>query len=507
MAYIKVDINKLGQLESQLNRIPSVISSTASTVRSVRSGLDWDVACEAGIDSTLRRIASDLEACKSRMQNTVRFVDSAVQQYNKVEYGGKNPNSNGGRSSGGGSSKSFIALANSYVSQFWDENFNSKRFSSVADICAALATSPFSALNVYAKKKSYFDIIGDIIKDGFDNTVDFLADQYNIAKDKIKDLGECIKADIIEASNAVVETWKTGATIVKNSITSCVSAIKEDWESKGITYRIANGALAVAKIVGGVATVACAVAGTGITAGLGTPATVLVGTYGANTAISGFADLFNSITGNVDAIGEVNLLESGFKGVCGQVGEWVGNREIGESVGKAIYTVGEISTIVVSLGNLAGQIKQAHSAAGTLGESFNKAKVMVANASKEVPNAVKQLGGIITKTNISEIPYRMAQLTSSVPAINAVISDVSLINKGVEAGSKIIDKGIKVVNTLAGWEMIEQPTFLKNSISANDNLGDVMDGMEGGSKLQDAVDTVYMVTMGDLFDPLPLWDI
>ena len=87
MAYIKVDINKLGQLESQLNRIPSVISSTASTVRSVRSGLDWDVACEAGIDSTLRRIASDLEACKSRMQNTVRFVDSAVQQYNKVEYG------------------------------------------------------------------------------------------------------------------------------------------------------------------------------------------------------------------------------------------------------------------------------------------------------------------------------------------------------------------------------------------------------------------------------------
>lgn len=87
MAYIKVDIKKLGQLESQLNRIPSVISSTASTVRSVRSGLDWDVACEAGIDSTLRRIASDLDACKSRMQNTVRFVDSAVQQYNKVEYG------------------------------------------------------------------------------------------------------------------------------------------------------------------------------------------------------------------------------------------------------------------------------------------------------------------------------------------------------------------------------------------------------------------------------------
>lgn len=87
MAYIKVDINKLGQLESQLNRIPSVISSTASTVRSVRSGLDWDVACESNIDSTLRRIASDLEACKSRMQNTVRFVDSAVQQYNKVEYG------------------------------------------------------------------------------------------------------------------------------------------------------------------------------------------------------------------------------------------------------------------------------------------------------------------------------------------------------------------------------------------------------------------------------------
>ena len=89
MAYIKVDIKRLGQLGSQLDRIPSVINSTASAVRAVRSGLDWDVACEANIDNTLRRIASDLEACKSRMQNTARFVDSAVQQYNNVEYGGK----------------------------------------------------------------------------------------------------------------------------------------------------------------------------------------------------------------------------------------------------------------------------------------------------------------------------------------------------------------------------------------------------------------------------------
>lgn len=519
MAYIKVDINKLGQLESQLNRIPSVISSTASTVRSVRSGLDWDVACESNIDSTLRRIASDLEACKSRMQKTVSFLDSAVQQYNKVEYGGKNPNTNGGRSGGGGSSRSFIALANSYFSQFWDVNFNSRKFTSVADICAALATSPFNALNVYAKKKSYFDIIGDIIKDGFDNTVAFLADQYSIAKDKIKDLGECIKADIIEASNAVVDSLKTGATMIKGTISNCVSAIKEDFDAKGTSYRIIKGLGAVVDIVVGTSTLVRAVAGTGITAGLGAPATVLIGAYGGNQAVSGFADLFNCITGNVDAVGEVNLLKSVFTGVFGQAGEWLGNREMGESVGEAIYTIGGITSTVVSLTNLSGQIKQAHSSGKTLSQSVETTKKMFSGASKEISgvfskvgktNGISDAGYLLKNCNISNLKYEITLLSKQLPNVSKLVSDANLVSKGVSESKKVINAGIKVVNTLAGWEMIEEPAYFKSYEQFKKSVDTIFNPLEPIEKIKDSsekISDVLSIQLLDLFEPMPAWDI
>lgn len=509
MAYIKVDINKLEQLESQLNRIPSVINSTASTVRSVRSGLDWDVACEASIDSTLRRIASDLEACKSRMQNTVRFVDSAVQLYSKAEYGRKNPYSGGGRSGGGGSSRSFISLANSYVSQFWDENFNSRRFSSVADICAALSTSPFNLLNVYAKKKSYFDIIGDIIKDGFDNTVDFLADQYNIAKDKIKDLGECIKADIIEASNAVIENYKTGATIIKGTISNWVSPILEDFEAKGTSYRLIKGLNAVVDIAVGTSTLVSAIAGTGITAGLGAPATVLIGAYGGNQAVSGFADLFNCITGNVDDVGEVNLLKSFSTGVCGQAGEWFGNRETGESVGEVIYTIGDITSTVVSLTKLSGEIKQAHSYGKTFNQSVEKAKGIFSDASKEIAgvfsnagkaDSISDAGYLLKKCNISNLKYEITMLSKQLPSVCKIVSDAEIVTKGVEKGKKLLDTGIKVVNTLAGWEMVQSPTYFKDVKQFIKSIDTIEDSFE-------KIDDVYQIEFLDLFEPLPKWDI
>ena len=64
MPTIKVDFGKLSQLESQLSRVPGVISSAASSVSSVRSGLDWDVACEASIDRKLRDIANELNDSK-----------------------------------------------------------------------------------------------------------------------------------------------------------------------------------------------------------------------------------------------------------------------------------------------------------------------------------------------------------------------------------------------------------------------------------------------------------
>lgn len=108
MPTIKVDFNKLSQLESQLNRLPSYINSASTAVKSVRSGLDWDVASEDRIDRRLRDIANTLNDSKSRMQKTAQFVGNAVQQYQKAENGvesvNKSQNSTSQTNSYGGKS-------------------------------------------------------------------------------------------------------------------------------------------------------------------------------------------------------------------------------------------------------------------------------------------------------------------------------------------------------------------------------------------------------------------
>lgn len=87
MPYIKVDIQKLRGLESQLSSLPACVHSASLAVSSVRSGLDWDVACEESIDRRLRQIANELDTYKQRMQKTVQFVGTAAQQYDAVERG------------------------------------------------------------------------------------------------------------------------------------------------------------------------------------------------------------------------------------------------------------------------------------------------------------------------------------------------------------------------------------------------------------------------------------
>lgn len=85
MSTIKVDIEKIKQLESQLERLPGKIENAATTVNSVRKKLDWDIACEQRIDYKLRDIAERLDRCYTRMQQTVIFLEDAAEQYSQVE--------------------------------------------------------------------------------------------------------------------------------------------------------------------------------------------------------------------------------------------------------------------------------------------------------------------------------------------------------------------------------------------------------------------------------------
>lgn len=279
-----------------------------------------------------------------------------------------------------------------------------------------------------------------------------------------------------------VDNWKTGASIIKGKFEDLTAAFAADWNAKGLSYRIVNGLGAVVNIVTGAATVVSAIVGTGITAGLGAPATAVIGTYGANTFITGLADLYNCTFGDVNNVGQVNLLKTGLTKIGGQIGEWFGNRSAGEAVGEITYIAGGLTSAVVSLKNLSGQIKQAGSAGNTLSQSVDAAKKMFSDAKKEVSSAFSGLGYLFTKCDVRDLGTQFTLFKKSIPGISSVIADAKLVEKGVSGAKKLIDAGVEITNTLAGWEMLKQPTFFDLSSNLGKALsvpGDAIKGIRG----------------------------
>jgi len=198
----------------------------------------------------------------------------------------------------------------------------------------------------------------------------------------------------------------------------------------------------------------------------------------------------------VDKVGNVNVLKSITSGITGQVGEWLGNRKIGESIGNAIYSVGELGTVAVNITALSGKIKQAHTSASTLSKSVEAGKKLLSEAGKELPDAIKGIGYIVQNPG-SGIRYNLHMLSKQVPNIMKVVSDTELVIKGVQTGQKLIDKGIQVVNDLAGYNMVNKPEFMPELKTVKDAIsapGDMIDKVkESGDTISDAFKVFQIV--------------
>lgn len=292
---------------------------------------------------------------------------------------------------------------------------------------------------------------------------------------------------------------KTGAKKAGKAVCSLASFLVDDWNNKGFTYRLVKGAGAALKIVGGVATTVCAVTGTGITAGLSAPVTAVIGAYGVNDIFSGIADLKNCITGDVEDIGKFNPLQSISTGVMGQVGEWFGSREIGESIGDALYQAGSITTTVISLKNVGSQILQSPTATSKTGlsglqDSMAKATALFEKAKGELPTALDGLGYIVTQANAMDVSYQLHLLSKQVPNICTVASEISLTMKGVTEGLKTIQGGAKVVDALFGTETAAAPAFLENLKETTGVISGLGDMKESFEKIESAAG-VYSILL------------
>ena len=127
------------------------------------------------------------------------------------------------------------------------------------------------------------------------------------------------------------------------------SAPAESPASMSTWTKVWKTGAALVSIAGAGAAVAAAWLATGASGGIGVPGALLVSGYSLNTIANKITDINNIWVGDQSKVGKVNYLKSGMAQVGGSLSEMLcGNRDVGEMIGKGVYTVGNFANAVLT---------------------------------------------------------------------------------------------------------------------------------------------------------------
>ena len=269
-----------------------------------------------------------------------------------------------------------------------------------------------------------------------------------------------------DAFRSAIDQMKDGiragyGAIVRN-LKDCKAYWVDNWNNKGWLYKAVKATGAVLSIVGSAAVITSAI-GAAVASGAGIPIAVaaLVGIYSGNSILNSAVDLYNIFGGDINRVGQTNLLKSGAKWVFGGLGGLVGYREAGEKVGEIVYTVGSVASTVLTLRQLVGKVIQTDSL--ELGNSVQSAasaikQAWTQNGSATIEEARIGLEGLVhiaTKVPVSEVGLQLSLLKGHLSALEgtvkgmkllSVLKQTDMISEAVGAATKIINAGVDVAN-------------------------------------------------------------
>ncbi len=263
----------------------------------------------------------------------------------------------------------------------------------------------------------------------------------------------------------------SGIGAVQKFLGDCKAYWEDNWNNKGWIYKTVKATGAVLNIVGSVAvavsTITAAVAAVAGSGGAAAPVVIPVVTavlatlYNGNSALNSVADLVNLFGGDINQVGQVNLLKSGLTAAYGKAGELVGYKEAGESVGEMVYTVGGVTSAILSVKQLAGKVIQTNSLnLGKTGTSAANAikeawKQNAAPTMKEAKFALSGVKDLFTKTPISQVRLQasllkgqlaMMESTGEGMKLLSVIEHAGIVNEATKTATQLVDAGIEVAN-------------------------------------------------------------
>lgn len=249
---------------------------------------------------------------------------------------------------------------------------------------------------------------------------------------------------VVDFAGNVASGFKTGVAAVVDVVQDSVAFWVEDYQSKGLTYKVIQSVSAVVKIAASVT--ACtamwsSVLGTG---GGSVPVAALSTIYTANSINSSLSDLKNLWGGDIDQVGEVDLLEEFLTFSGGEIGEMLGNRELGETVGNGVYALGSITITLNELSVLSDKITQAPNFApwSDLSGEIKTGAQGIWDIATNSPISANWTG-IVPTLDFSAVQYDMKLLSYTVPNLMETGETVSLgidVIKNYAKGLKAEDK-------------------------------------------------------------------
>lgn len=242
------------------------------------------------------------------------------------------------------------------------------------------------------------------------------------AEDTLESIGNDIKSGFAKAVDIAKDT---------------VSYYYQNYQDKGLVYKTIQTGKAVVATAGAVGSILALWGLTAGTAGVSTPLACIGTAYAANTIANSFADVYNCWWGDVEKIGDTNILKTGLEYGGGKIGEMLGSKEIGETAGSILYTAGGVTTIVANISALAGQIRQAPDLAKSISGATGEAKSFANGA-----------WDIAVHSDLSSVAYDWKLLGYTVPNITDVQVCYSLLKTVAEDTKSVAEAGYGIIGDI-----------------------------------------------------------
>lgn len=172
----------------------------------------------------------------------------------------------------------------------------------------------FYQMNPWLKPDPWYEKAWDWVCGEVEKVGDGISAAWNWTKDKIKKGFDWVADTVQKTWNWLVESYKNQGVVYK--IVQCAK----------VAYKITK---AVTKVVGAL---------TAFSTGVGVPIAILTLLSAGNDLLSLGADLAFIKNGQYDMIGTTDLLKDLLVRKGGELGDLLGNRELGEAIGSLVYS-------------------------------------------------------------------------------------------------------------------------------------------------------------------------